>query len=302
MKKIISIALIYLISLSTYGQDLIDKVPIKLIDGLIFIELKINDIKEPLNFMFDTGAGITVIDTKIAKEIQLSISGELKIGTSGKTLSSKLSNNNQIILGNKLKLDSIPLALMDLSHLSDYFKTNVDGIIGFDLLNKVVTETNIDALEMRFFSNTNYIFNGKSKPIKLIGLESNHLGLEINIVPKGKKENITLIIKIDTGAGNYLTFHNNSVTKHKLINPKKRYKIKKGFGADSTITKNLNGKVSLAIFGNKKWKNIPVVFEVDPLNETSERQADGLIGQKMLLDFNITYNLKNGIVYLENRN
>ena len=48
MKKIISIALIYLISLSTYGQDLIDKVPIKLIDGLIFIELKINDIKEIL--------------------------------------------------------------------------------------------------------------------------------------------------------------------------------------------------------------------------------------------------------------
>ncbi len=286
---------------SNYGQLVIDKTPIRLIENLIFIEIKVNNSTKPLNFMFDTGAGITVIDRKIAKELQLPIAGELKIGTSGKTVQSEVSEKNRLLIGEHFKLDSISLALMDLSHLSTYFKLNVDGIIGFDLLRKIITETNIDALEMRFYSDEAYNFNGMAEPLQLIGLESNHLGLPIKIIPKGTKNGIMLIIKIDTAAGNYLTFHNTAVIEHQLINPNKKYKTKKGFGVDATITHNLKGKIASAFFATKEWKNIPVVFEVDPLNEGSERQADGLIGQKMLLDFNITYNLKEGIVYLEKR-
>jgi len=301
MNKLPFVLLLFLANFSVHAQQLIDKVPIRLIDNLIFIELQVNDSPEPLNFLFDTGAGVTVIDTKIAEKFQLNISGKSEVGTSGKTLSTMESYPNRLTIGEKLSLDEITLVMMDLSHLSNYFKSVVDGIIGFDLLEKVITETNIDSYEMRFFSNTDYLHEGNSEPLKIIGLESNHLGLPMEIIPKGSKTSILITIKIDTAAANYLTFHNEFVTEHELLNPTKKYKTKQGFGADATISNNLSGKIVFATLAEKKWKNIPVVFEIDPLNRNSKRKADGLIGQKMLLDFNITYHLDEGIVYLEER-
>ena len=300
MKNYILIAILFLLSCSVSAQKLIDKIPIKLVDKLIFIETKLSN-SEPLNFMFDTGAGITVIDTETANKLELPTSKEFKIGTAGKTLNSKISENNEILIGENFRLDSISLALIDLSHLSKHFQTKIDGIIGIDLLNKAVIETNIDAMQFLLFSTENYKYNGTAEPLELIGLESNHLGLPIEIISKESKKSISLIIKIDTAAGNYLTFHNHTVTEYNLINKKKKYKKKSGFGADSTITNNLEGKISSAVFAGEKWRNIPVVFEFDKLNNSSNRKANGLIGQKMLLDFNITYNLNSGYIYLENR-
>jgi len=301
MKKLLTIFFLLLISTLGNGQHLIDKVPIRLIDNLIFFELHINDSPEPLNFLFDTGAGVTVIESKIAEKLQLNISGESEVGTSGKTLSTKESYPNKLTVGETLNLEDITLFIMDLSHISNYLKSDVDGIIGYDLLEKVITETNIDSYEMRFYSNTNYLHQGISEPLKIIGLESNHLGLPMEIIPKGSKTSIQITIKIDTAAGNHLTFHNEFVTEYELLNPNKKYKRKQGFGADATISNNLSGKIASATLAKKKWKNVPVVFEVDPLNRNSKRKADGLIGQKMLQDFNITYHLKEATIYLEER-
>ncbi|MCG1036970.1 retropepsin-like aspartic protease [Polaribacter sargassicola] len=301
MKKLILIVLLFLTNISVFSQELIDKLPFKLVDNLIFFKLHINNSKEPLNFMFDSGAGVTVIDTKIANRLKLNISATTRIGTSGKTIETKESSLNKLKFSKNFKTDDISLFLMDLSHISKHLKVNVDGIIGYDLLKLAIVETNIDLMEIQLFKEANYKYKGNAKSLKLIDLESNHFGLPIEIIPKGSEKSITLIVKIDTGAPNYLTFHNNAVIKHNLIKPKKKYKIRKGFGADATITSNLKGKISSAKFASVEWKNIPAIFEVDPLNKNSKRKADGLIGQQMLLDFNITYLLNTKTIYLEKR-
>jgi predicted aspartyl protease len=301
LKKLILITLLFLINISVFSQELIDKIPIQLFKNLIFIELYVNDSNEPLNFMFDSGAGITVIDTKVANKLKLNSFKNTKIGTSGKSLETKESLSNKLKLSDSINVQNISLFLMDLSHISKYLKINVDGIIGFDILNQNIVETNIDFMEMRFFKKVDFKYNGTTLPLKLIELESNHFGLPIEIQAKGSKKILKLVVKIDTGAANYLTFHNDVVKEYNLIDKKKRYKIKKGFGADATITNNLNGKISFAKFASEKWRNIPVVFEIDSLNKNSKRKADGLIGQEMLLDFNILYNLNIQIIYLEKR-
>jgi hypothetical protein len=302
MKKIVLHTILFLLSTSAFAQILIDKIPIQIVDNLIFIQLHVNNQNEPLNFMFDSGAGVTVIDQKVAKNLKLDISGTSKIRTSGKTLETKESLSNELTFSDKFKIPDIPLIIMDLSHISEYLKLKVDGIIGFDLLKSAIVETNIDDLKLIFFKNVNYKYSGNAFPLKLIELESNHFGLPVEIKLKRRDKFITLVVKIDTGAANYLTFHNEVIRKHDLINQKMKYKIRKGFGADSTMTRNLQGKISAVKFASTEWNNIPVVFEIDPLNQNSKRQADGLIGQELLLDFNITYNLNANVIYLEKRN
>lgn len=301
MKKLLIISILILSIHPIFGMQIIDKTPIQIVKNLIFIEVKINDNSQSWNFMFDSGAGVTAIDQRLEDKIDLSYSGETKIGTAGKPLVSKTSKNNHLSIGEDSELNDITFYLMDLSHLSEYLKTNVDGILGLDLLNQLVVETNIDAMEMRFFSPANYEYSGNSRPLKIINLESGHFGLPVSVTPKKSKESLSMILKIDTGAANHITLHNQVITKYDLLDPQKKYKSRKGFSIDSTITNNLRGKIRSAELGTKEWRNIPVVFEVDPLNEISERIGDGLIGQALLLDFNMTYHLDQEVVYLEKR-
>lgn len=301
MKNVAFFIILTLLSSLGFAQNVLEKIPIAVIDRLLFLEVKMYN-SDPLYFMFDTGAGITVMDTETAERLKLPLSNEIKIGTSGKTLQAKLAENQTFLIGEKFKLDSVNVALLDLSHISKYLKVKIDGIIGIDLLQQAVVETNLDKKQLILYSTDNFYFQGQTKPMALIGLESNHLGLPIEIVPKGSKQSIAMIVKIDTAAQNYLTFHQHTVSEYRLIEKDKRYKTKIGFGADSTLTHNLTGKITSTRFAGKKWKNIPVVFEVDELNRSSDRKAHGLIGQKMLLDFNITYDLSKGLIYLEKRN
>ena len=92
--------------------------------------------------------------------------------------------------------------------------------------------------------------------------------------------------------------HHESVQKNDLVSDKNLKRVQ-GFGADSTITNNLRYKAKEVQIGSKKWKRVPLVLEVDPINTNQERLGDGLIGQGLLLDFNIIYDLKGGYVYLE---
>jgi predicted aspartyl protease len=279
----------------------LESIPIKFVDNYIFIEATVNNREKSLNFLFDTGAGITVIDTKIADQLLLEINSEAKINTSGKSLLSKESTGNKMKLGRKIILDSINLILMDLNHLSTYLKTNVDGVIGYDLLNRFITESNIDEGAMKFYEPSTYTYKGDSEPLELTTLESNLFGIEIHVVPKNSRETIVLNLEIDTGADNYLSFHNETVNKHQFIREGKKQKYRRGFGADSTITTNIKDKLKSVSFGGKKWTNIPVILEVDPVNKRENSLADGLIGQRLLLDFNIIYNLEKRVMYLENR-
>lgn len=301
MYKLAIILFTLLYSKHVYSQNAIESVPIDLVDNLIFVDVFINKHNKPLHFLFDTGAGITVIDSNISIKINLSISDTISIGTAGKTIKSELSELNQVRLGKMLILNNVSIATMDLSHLSKYLKTNVDGVIGNELLQNLVTETNIDALKMSFYNFENYKYIDNGTPYELIGLESGHLGIPFEIVVQKGSSPIMMIFKIDTAADNYFTFHNETVTKYNLLENKRRLKPKQGFGVDATVSKNLSGKIAKAEFGGKTFKNLPVVFEVDPLNSTSKRLANGLVGQSVLINFNITYNLNNGLAYFERR-
>ncbi|NER10415.1 retropepsin-like aspartic protease [Muriicola jejuensis] len=288
-------------SFQVTSQNIIESVPIHLVENLIFLEVTINDNENPLNFLFDSGAGITVVETKVAKQLALNINAESKIATSGKTLLSKESTSNILKIGRKIKLNNIDLILMDLNHLSEYLNTNVDGVIGYDLLKKFITETNIDRGEIIFYDPLSYTYKGNSDPVKLTTLESNLFGIMVDVIPRNRDEQISLNFEIDTGADNFLSFHNKTVKEHQLINGNKKQHFKKGFGADSTITSNISSKVKSVSFGGNKWRNVPVMFEVDPINKRDNSLADGLIGQRLLLDFNIIYNLDKRVVYFEKR-
>lgn len=301
MAKYPLILLFFFVSFQVTSQDILESIPMQFVENYIFIKVKINDNEKPLNFLFDTGAGITVVETKVAEQLLLEINAESNISTSGKSLLSKESTSNRVRIGRRTILDNVDLILLDLSHLSEYLDTNVDGVIGYDLLNEFVTETNIDKREIRFYNPQTFSYKGENQPIKLTNLESNLFGLIVDVMPRKGDNTIELNFQIDTGYDDSLLFHNATVMKYGLIRNKKKQKIKKGFGADSTIVKNIQTKIKYLSFSAQEWRNVPALLEVDPINKRENSLAQGIIGQELLLDFNIIYNLKNRVAYFEKR-
>lgn len=301
VRKFVLILTIFLAQPSLFAQELVDKAPIRMVKNFIFVQVMLNDSKEPLNFMFDSGAGVTVVEKSWKEKLGLLVQNETLIGTAAGSLMTGTSNGNRLFLGNRTIVDSISLYLMDLNHLSKFLKIKVDGIIGFDLLRKWITETNLDDREMRFYADSAFQYWGTASPVGLVNLESDHFAVPIEIYLKGNSRPSVLTVKIDTGADNYLTIHSEAVKAYAMLDPERKYKKRRGFSVDSTQTTNLKGKIAEVNLGGKRWRNVPVVLEVDPLNSQSKRKADGLIGQELLLDFNIVYHLKKGNIYFEAR-
>ena len=266
---------------------------------LLFIDLRLNDDPRPLHVLFDSGAGVTVVDSQVARERGLTLSGSLSIGTSGKSVQAERSLGNTIRLGEHFTLDGVELYLMDLAHLSAHYKAPVDAIIGTDLLSRAVVCTDVEAGRMRIQAREDYSYTGSGVALQVSELNSGTYGLEMKVVPDGRRDTLEVLMKIDTGADNYLTFYNHAVVAHGLMREGKRYKGTTGFGAEPTITHNRKGKLVAASVAGRSWRKLPVVYQVDPVNSDSKRTCDGLIGQHLLNDFIITYDLPAGVVYLE---
>ena len=111
------------------AQNSYTEIPINLQGNLIYIPLKINGSK-PLNFLFDTGAEVTVLDDAIAEKLELNITDTAIIGTSAKSLVSQTSTSNTIHIGD-IQLDSQSIEVLSIKHLSDRLKIQIDGIIGY---------------------------------------------------------------------------------------------------------------------------------------------------------------------------
>ncbi|MCB0766742.1 MAG: hypothetical protein KDB95_05990, partial [Flavobacteriales bacterium] len=168
-----------------------------------------------------------------------------------------------------------------------------------DLLSRAVVCTDVEAGRMRIHAPEGYVHSGSAAAIKAIELDSGTYGFAMKVVPDGRRDTIEVLMKIDTGADNYLTFYNHAVVAHGLMREGKRYKGTTGFGAEPTITRNRKGKLVAASVAGRSWRKLPVVYQVDPVNSDSKRTCDGLIGQHLLNDFIITYDLPAGVVYLE---
>ena len=301
MRTSLPLLLCCVATLRVATQPALETIPLTRVDHFLFVDIRVNEHTEPLHFLFDTGAGVTVVHTAVAEKLQLTISGESSISTAGKSVVSQESAHNTLHLGQALRLDSIELILMDLTHLRTYFDYPIDGVIGYDLLARYVTETRIDAQEMRLYAPADYTYTGPATGLELTTLESNLFGILIDVTPDKRSEPIVLNCEIDTGAGNYLTLHPATVSAHELIDARKRHKKISGFGAEATVTTNLERKIAEVHFGGQRWKKVPTTLEVDPVNHRRNSLADGLIGQRLLLDFNIVYDLPRRRMYLEVR-
>lgn len=109
------------------------KVKMRLAGGeqpLILVPVSVNE-SEPRAFIFDTGAGTTLVASEFARDLNLKVTGTKEGQTAGGAISVQLGQADSLRVGSTM-MTSLDVAIADLSHVGAAVGARVDGDLGYN--------------------------------------------------------------------------------------------------------------------------------------------------------------------------
>lgn len=127
----------------------IDELPIEFREGLIWVEVNVPQSAEPLNFLLDTGASVSVVNLMTARRLDLKLGRKVPVTGVRATLQGfwpvPLSAT-----ASRIQLPANYLAL-DLSKLSSACSRSVDGLVGADFFRGRIVQIDYTSQKLRVF-------------------------------------------------------------------------------------------------------------------------------------------------------
>lgn len=270
-------------------------IPFELYGDHIFIQLKVNNSRD-LNFIFDSADALTVLDQDVAKELGLSMDHRATKTSAGGSTSGYLVKHQKVEIKD-LEVKNIEVYATDLNHLEISIGRKIDGIIGFDILDNYAVAVDYDKMEFRFYDPASFSYTGTGLPFDVkLNTYIPHIAGTV-VLQNG--EELTGEFWVDTGAKAALDFNTHFVNAHKLISklPKTYSYLVSGIGKDESL--HHRGKVKEFAFGSFKFDNIPVGLSQANGGLQGNSKIAGIIGNEVLMQFNITYDYARKKIYFE---
>src|SRR3982751_3338529 len=125
------------------------EIPFELVSKHIFLKIKVGDSR-PLNFVFDTGDQVAIINLPRAQELGLKLEGELKVGGAGpNTLSGAYVKDTSFSIPG-LDAFSQPVRIaLPLGAMAPQLGQDFDGILGAEFIRQFVVEIDYQKSVMR---------------------------------------------------------------------------------------------------------------------------------------------------------
>lgn len=262
----------------------------------IIIQLSL-DGSEPLNFLFDSGAGGTLITKDAADSLGLTASVNRKnVGVSG-------SHKVGVIKGVKLevsgkKLGNITVLSTDtpLEEMDD--GRPVHGIIGYPILSRYTVEIDYSARLLKFYNRNsfNYTGNGQTLPIDFVS----NLPITGAVIVMYNDMAFEGEFLVDTGARSYIIISSPSVVLYDMAdNIGNYYNVRAKIGSAQKRTKIRYGTLQSVQFAGHDFSDLPVALSSDSKGVLSMSDIDGIIGNRLLMRFKVIFDYQHGLLYLE---
>ncbi len=191
MLRLLFILFASIAALSTLHAATHTEFPFVICDGLLWVQVKSHQSPEPLNFLFDTGAGVSAINLPTAKRLGLKLGRQVSV--QGVSCASKGYWNDRV----SLTIGEVPLpskcVVVDLGAFSGSFGRHVDGLIGADFLRNRIIQIDFAEQHIRLLDAADT--NTFSLP-----LEFRPCGVRMPVSINGKRE----LLRLDTGCASTL--------------------------------------------------------------------------------------------------
>jgi len=168
--------------------------PFEFREGLLWIEVNVPQSRKPLNFLVDTGAGVSVINLSTAKRIGLKLGREVMVHGLQTMLTGYWQQRMLAKVG-EVELPREYLAV-DLDKLSSSCERPLDGLVGADFFRNRIVQIDFDERKIRLL-----------KPVKreksevTLPLQLRPCGMRVPISVNGHKQQW---VRLDTGCATAL--------------------------------------------------------------------------------------------------
>jgi len=263
---------------------------------LVVIKLTIN--KKEAQFVFDTGASNTVLDSTVAANLNLKATGTNRNASTGGTATFRYISDQKINLTEKDEITCKRIIFTNLKSLQELIGVEFVGIIGFDILNKYITKIDHDAKTISLFSklDNNEVDGYAKMPFNFnngIPIPQFDISFLIN-----NGEKFTGPILFDSGAALSLMVNTPFKEKNQLST-----KIGKTIISQSQDlfkeNKQEQAHIKAIQVGPYTFNDLPITLTSTKAGVSSYTYYLGILGNKVINRFNSIVDFTNKLIYLK---
>ena len=251
----------------------------------------------PADFIYDTGASVTVIDSAYAAKIGLVSEGALQSQGAGSAGSASLSKLKTLRVegaeGDGVELKDQSVAILSVNpFLAPFFWRDCAGIVGYDFTARFVNEIDFDhsQLVLRDPKTFKYVGKGTAVPMRVAGTVP-VITMKIDDQYEGE-------FRLDVGSSSAVDLHTPFVKRHGLREKAKPAIEVVGGGFGGTFTSTLTRMKKMAV-GPYSWTDPMITLSSTTEGALASEDYAGNVGNQILERFICTFDYDHKTLYLE---
>lgn len=272
-------------------------IPVQVFDNIVSIPVQINR-SLPLNFILDTGASFSsYLDEIEAGKLKLALGPKSSIYGAGEEIVDSYRLGKVLFSLPGIDFVNLGLSTLPLKRMWPFWGKKIEGIIGGNLLEQVVTEIDFANRTVHFYDPKDYHYNGPGERIP-ISIYSKSPYVKAKILAAGDTKPIEGLFLVDTGLRG-MVFNAPFHRQHGLAEKSLRIvKNTLGFGIGGE-SRGMVGRVKSLSIGGITFNNPVVGFSLDRQGVLASGNFSGAIGVRFLHRFKIIFNYAENEMILE---
>ena len=205
-------------------------------------------------FIFDTGAGGTVIDAAFADQVGLTPFGSVQAVGVGGAVTTTFVRPKAFTVGPATQAEAL-LTRLDLSRIAKAMGEKIDGVVGYNIMHRTIARLSTADGSVSLHDPAKFDDHGiRWYPLIVY---DRHACLEASF------EDHTGVFKLDTGAGTQpVSMHFPAVERFKLLEGRPLKDASAG-GVGGNV-KMKSGTLAWLEIGGRREENVPATFAIEP--------------------------------------
>jgi ankyrin repeat protein/predicted aspartyl protease len=258
---------------------------------LLFVEVMING-KEAGVFVLDTGAGHTVVDTKVADRLKLLEIGKATVRGTGGSTKGTVRKVRSLRIG-EFESGAHILASADLSSWTDTLGVDIAGLLGADVFSALPFSLDYSKQTITFFAREQFKAPANAKAMKLILLDRRP-AIKVRI-----DQEFSGLLLLDTGVQGMLQFDRDYLANNKALRPEIILGDVESVGI-AGAEQMIRGRIKTLEILGRKLVNVQAHFptiKAGPTPKPGQVSGQmptrmGLAGGRLLRDFFLTFDYR----------
>jgi Aspartyl protease/PDZ domain len=260
--------------------------------GIMIVRATLDDHKDSLNFVLDTGSGGISLDSTTATylKVEKKLSDKTVRGIAGIRTVEFTYNHTLNMPG--LSVKNLDFHINDYDILTSAYGLRIDGIMGYSFLRRYIVAIDYEKMVFEVLTPGTYKY---PRGGYLLKPQFTTLPMQTVIVKDNKE--VTAKYYLDTGAGLCMLLNEDMVQDSSLLRSKRKLFPTEAEGLGGKKAMNLTVVKEVKV-GPYKFRNVPVYLFDDEFNITSYPVLGGLIGNDIMRRFNIIINYPEQQIYI----